>query len=77
MACAKITLHFKRRYIPPGYIFYEPDDDFAASVICLYSNNALLFLPVDGLADVGEYCSKKICNYSVNIYGSRYNLIKS
>jgi len=42
------------------YIFYEPDDDFPASVTCLYSNNALLFLPVDGLADVGEYCSKKI-----------------
>ncbi len=42
------------------YIFYEADDDFPASVTCLYSNNAKLFLPVDGLADVGEYCSKKI-----------------
>ncbi len=42
------------------YIFYEADDDFPASVTCLYSNNAQLFLPVDGLADVGEYCSKKI-----------------
>jgi uncharacterized protein DUF3786 len=42
------------------YIFYEADDDFPASVTCLYSNNARLFLPVDGLADVGEYCSKKI-----------------
>jgi hypothetical protein len=42
------------------YIFYEADDDFSASVTCLYSNNAQLFLPVDGLADVGEYCSKKI-----------------
>ncbi len=42
------------------YIFYEADDDFPASVTCLYSNNARLFLPVDGLADVGEYTSKKI-----------------
>lgn len=42
------------------YIFYEADDDFPASVTCLYSNNANLFLPMDGLADVGEYSSKKI-----------------
>jgi hypothetical protein len=42
------------------YIFYEADDEFPASVTCLYSNNARLFLPVDGLADVGEYTSKKI-----------------
>jgi hypothetical protein len=44
------------------YIFYEADDDFPASVTCLYSNNAQLFLPIDGLADVGEYCSKTILN---------------
>lgn len=42
------------------YIFYEADEDFPASVTCLYSNNAQRFLSVDGLADVGEYCSKKI-----------------
>ena len=42
------------------YIFYEADDDFPASVTCLYSNNARRFLPVDGLADVGEYTSRKI-----------------
>jgi len=42
------------------YIFYELDDEFPASVTCLYSNNARLFLPVDALADVGEYTSKKI-----------------
>ncbi len=42
------------------YIFYEADDDFPASVTCLYSNNAHLFLPVYGLADVGEYTSRKI-----------------
>ena len=44
------------------YIFYEADDDFPASVTCLYSNNATQFMPVDGLADVGEYTSRKILN---------------
>ncbi len=42
------------------YIFYEEDDDFPASVTCLFSNNANQFIPVDGLADVGEYTSRKI-----------------
>ncbi|MBU0699332.1 MAG: DUF3786 domain-containing protein [Proteobacteria bacterium] len=42
------------------YIFYHTDDDFPASVTCLYSNNARQFLPIDALADVGEYTSKKI-----------------
>jgi hypothetical protein len=42
------------------YIFYDADDDFSASVTCLYSNNAPLFLPIDALADVGEYTSRKI-----------------
>ena len=42
------------------YIFYEADEDFPASVTCLYSNNANLFMPLDALADVGEYTSKKI-----------------
>lgn len=40
------------------YIFYEADEDFPASVTCLYSNNADLFMPMDGLADVGEYTSR-------------------
>ncbi len=44
------------------YIFYEADEDFPASVRCLYSNNANQFMPVDGLADVGEYTSRKILN---------------
>lgn len=44
------------------YIFYEADDEFPASVTCLYSNNANQFMPVDGLADVGEYTSRKILN---------------
>lgn len=42
------------------YIFYLPDDDFPAAVTCLYSTNARLFLPVDALADTGEYTSRKI-----------------
>jgi len=42
------------------YIFYEADDEFSPSVTCLYSNNALSFLSIDGLADVGEYTSRKI-----------------
>ncbi len=42
------------------YIFYEADDDFPASVRCLYSNNANQFMPVSGLADVGEYTTKQI-----------------
>ena len=42
------------------YIFYRADDEFPASATCLYSNNAAEFMPIDGLADVGEYTSKKI-----------------
>jgi hypothetical protein len=40
------------------YLFYEADEDFPASVTCLFSQNADRFLPVDGLADVGEYTSR-------------------
>lgn len=42
------------------YIFYRADDDFPASVTCLFSHNAATFLPTDALADTGEYTSKKI-----------------
>ncbi|PIP38582.1 MAG: hypothetical protein COX19_11845 [Desulfobacterales bacterium CG23_combo_of_CG06-09_8_20_14_all_51_8] len=42
------------------YILYLPDDDFPAAVTCLYSANARLFLPMDALADTGEYTSRKI-----------------
>lgn len=42
------------------YIFYAADEDFPASVTCLYSHNACRFMPVDGLADVGEYTSRQI-----------------
>ena len=47
------------------YIFYEADEDFPASVTCLYSNNSFSFLPIDALADVGEYTSKKILDFIV------------
>ena len=42
------------------YIFYEADEDFPPSVTCLFSNNADRFMPIDGLADVGEYTSRTI-----------------
>ena len=42
------------------YIFYKADEDFPASATCLYSNNTDEFMPPDGMADVGEYTSKKI-----------------
>jgi len=42
------------------YIFYMADDEFPASVTALFSCNALTFIPIDALADVGEYTSKKI-----------------
>jgi len=42
------------------YIFYEADEDFPPSVTCLFSSNANRFMPMDGLADVGEYTSKVI-----------------
>ncbi len=42
------------------YIVYLADDEFPASVTCLFSNNAHCFLPTDALADVGETTSRKI-----------------
>jgi hypothetical protein len=42
------------------YIFYLPDEEFPASARCLFSANALSYMPLDGLADVAEYTSKRI-----------------
>jgi hypothetical protein len=42
------------------YIFYRADEEFPASITCLYSSNASTFLPIDALADVGEYTSRTI-----------------
>jgi hypothetical protein len=43
-----------------AYICYAADEDFPASVRCLFSNNARRFMPLDALADVGEYTSREI-----------------
>jgi hypothetical protein len=43
-----------------AYICYLPDDEFPAAVTCLFSRNALTFMPLDGLADVAEYTAKGI-----------------
>ena len=45
------------------YIFYAADDDFPASVTCLFSGNANDHMPMDGLADVGEYTSRRIVDW--------------
>jgi len=42
------------------YVCYLADDDFPATVTCLYSQNADRFLTTDALADLGEYTSKAI-----------------
>jgi hypothetical protein len=44
------------------YLFYREDEDFPASVTCLYAANAASHLPTDALADVGEYTSKAIAH---------------
>jgi len=46
--------------VPLYYLFNLPDEEFPASVTCLFSSNADSFLPVEGLADTAEYTSKKI-----------------
>ena len=42
------------------YILYGADEDFPASATCLFSANADCFLPLDALADVGEYTSRRL-----------------
>ncbi len=42
------------------YGFYRADDELPPSASCLFSQNASRFLPIDALADVGEYTSRKI-----------------
>lgn len=46
--------------VPLFYIFYLADEEFPASVTCLLASNAERFMPLDGLADVGEYTSKRV-----------------
>jgi hypothetical protein len=54
------VLLFPLPKIALGYIFYRADDDFPASVTCLFSANAPVHLSTDALADVGEYTSRQI-----------------
>ncbi|RLC22393.1 MAG: hypothetical protein DRH56_08710 [Deltaproteobacteria bacterium] len=42
------------------YVFYLPDEEFPASATCLFSANADMFMPLDGLADTAEYTSRRI-----------------
>jgi hypothetical protein len=42
------------------FVLYLPDEEFPASATCLFSSNALSFMPLDGLADVAEYTSKAL-----------------
>jgi hypothetical protein len=51
--------------IPLYYIFHLPDEDFPASVTCLFAANAPDFMPLDGLADVAEYTGKRILSFLV------------
>lgn len=46
------------------YIFYEEDEEFPPSATCLFSSNALSFMPLDGLADLAEYTSREIIRLS-------------
>ncbi|MCK8600734.1 DUF3786 domain-containing protein [Desulfoferrobacter suflitae] len=46
--------------IPLYYIFHLPDDEFPASVTCLFAANAIDFMPLDGLADVAEYTARRV-----------------
>jgi len=46
--------------VPLYYIFHLPDEEFPASVTCLFAANAPDFMPLDGLADVAEYTGKKM-----------------
>jgi hypothetical protein len=46
--------------IPLYYVFYVADEEFSASVTCLFAANAESFMPVDGLADVGGHTAEKI-----------------
>jgi phosphatidylglycerophosphate synthase len=51
---------FPFRKSPYTILFCLADEEFPASVTCLFSANAESFLPVDGLADVGGYTAKRI-----------------
>lgn len=41
-------------------IFYMADEEFPPSATCLFSANAISFMPLDGLADVAEYTAREM-----------------
>jgi len=49
------------------FVFYFPDEEFPASAICLFSANALSFMPLDGLADVAEYTSNALMGWVTSV----------
>jgi hypothetical protein len=52
------------------YIFYLPDEEFPASVNCLFPANATRFMPVAGLADVAEYTARKVIELVRKVRGA-------
>lgn len=62
------TLHPLPR-VPLYYIFHLPDEEFPAAVTCLFAANALDFMPLDGLADVAEYTSRRIQSIAAGSVG--------
>ncbi len=46
--------------VPLYWIFHLPDEEFPASVTCLFATNAAEMMPVDGLADVAEMTAKRV-----------------
>jgi len=45
---------------PPTLAPLQSFKDIPASVTCLFSSNAHRFIPLDGLADVAEYTTRRI-----------------
>jgi hypothetical protein len=39
---------------------FHLDEEFPASVTCLFPTHAAHFMPVDGLADVAEFTARKV-----------------
>jgi len=51
------------------YLFNLPDEEFPASVTCLFSSNADRFLPVEALADTAEFTAKKMIEQAAGAGG--------
>ena len=57
--------------VPLYYLFYLPDEEFPASVSCLFPSNVTDFLPAAGLADTAEYTAKKIIQWVTEVTSER------